>query len=77
MPRGMPFRVCESVVLFSSLSGWTKLRAGNAGRGLYRLDAWVEDDRVEGVVEVVEHVNVPKGDDYACTSEPVGFTAQR
>jgi hypothetical protein len=50
---------------------------GNVGRGLYTLDAWVEDDRVEGVLEVVEHVHPPKGPDWACGSRPVGFTAQR
>jgi hypothetical protein len=50
---------------------------GNLGRGLYTLDAWVEDDRVEGVIEVVEHVRPPKGTTWACGSQPVGFTARR
>jgi hypothetical protein len=50
---------------------------GNVGRGVYRFDAWVSDDRVEGTLEVVEHVDPAEGDDWACGSEPVGFTAQR
>ena len=50
---------------------------GDVGNGHYRLDAWVDDDRVEGVLEVVEHVDAAEGDDYTCTSETVGFTAQR